>query len=599
MSATSTDHALTEVNLSGIGDDLRAVPRWLHWRPRINATGKVDKIPTDPATGENIDSTKPKNHKHFDEAVAALRPGIGLGIVLNGDGLIGVDRDGCVGPDGALTEDAAASVSAFGSYAEYSPSGRGIRIIARGVLPPRDRKRDGNEIYDADRFLTITGGRVPGAPEAIAECQEAIDAFHATYIARPEPAPRPAADLPSTPLAMEDDEILRRARAAKNGPEFAALFDRGDVSLYENDHSAADLALCSMVAFWTQNPMQISRIFGQSALTRTKWERRGDYRESTIGKALHRSAFYTPPHIPETRVIPPNSQDGPSGADPCSSERDTIAALRAENAALTAENAALRADRDRLSRLQSATMTMFRSREFHAGEKVVGLVSHFEAEAAQSRKTTDPEGWLDTPLDRIAESAGCSAKVAGKHLTTIASTGAIETRTIDRRDPETGAIKKRRQIRVPVPTSDASPAPSLPERIIALSNATPERDPKKHRWGGLRVCPDCGDAGTVTSTTISCKGCGQVLSAMTTEREPESPMGHLALSTYCGSRESPMGQVVLSGNRARAAADLALREPAWMADAPAPWETLDTPPQPALFAPPDPSRRSHHFDIGD
>jgi putative DNA primase/helicase len=277
-------------NLDGIGADLRGIPRWIHWRPVSNEDGKVDKIPTDPATGKNIDYTSAENWKTFDAAVATLRPGIGLGIVLNGDGLIGVDRDGCVGDDGTLSDDAAVTVRAFGSYAEISPSGLGLRIIARGVLPPNDRKRNGNEIYDRGRFLTITGNRVPGAPATIAEAQEAIDAFHAKYIARPQSS-RPQRVNAGPPVLL-DDEVLSLARNAENGPKFRHLW-AGDTSEYGGDDSAADLSLLGILSFYSQDHNQLDRLFRRSGLYREKWER-ADYRRRTIDKALNHSKVYEP-----------------------------------------------------------------------------------------------------------------------------------------------------------------------------------------------------------------------------------------------------------------------------------------------------------------
>src|SRR5262249_40583233 len=58
----------------------------------------------------------------------------------------------------------------------------------------------------------------------------------------------------------------------------------------------ADLALCSMLAFWTGGDAeQIDRLFGESKLTRPKWEKRLDYRQRTIAKALKgRTEYYTP-----------------------------------------------------------------------------------------------------------------------------------------------------------------------------------------------------------------------------------------------------------------------------------------------------------------
>ena len=55
---------------------------------------------------------------------------------------------------------------------------------------------------------------------------------------------------------------------------------------YEGDHSRADLALCRLIAFYTQDAEQVDRLFRASALSRAKWEHRADYREWTITKAI-------------------------------------------------------------------------------------------------------------------------------------------------------------------------------------------------------------------------------------------------------------------------------------------------------------------------
>jgi DNA-binding transcriptional ArsR family regulator len=85
-----------------------------------------------------------------------------------------------------------------------------------------------------------------------------------------------------------DEMIIRKCRAAENAEKFSALFDRGDVHAYHGgDDSAADLALLRILAFWTQDAVQLERIFSSSALgRREKWRRRDDYRDRTIRKAL-------------------------------------------------------------------------------------------------------------------------------------------------------------------------------------------------------------------------------------------------------------------------------------------------------------------------
>jgi primase-polymerase (primpol)-like protein len=100
------------------------------------------------------------------------------------------------------------------------------------------------------------------------------------------------ADLSAVPAAsaagetLTDDEVLRRAMAAKNGDKFKRLWE-GDTSGYSSD-SEADLALCSLLSYWTGGDRQrVDRLMARGALgQREKWATRPDYRERTINKAL-------------------------------------------------------------------------------------------------------------------------------------------------------------------------------------------------------------------------------------------------------------------------------------------------------------------------
>lgn len=88
-------------------------------------------------------------------------------------------------------------------------------------------------------------------------------------------------------LQLSDDAVIKLCRGASNSSKFDALFERGDTSFYDADDSRADLALVSMLAFYTQDEAQLERIFSDSALgQRQKWTQRADYRRRTIEKAL-------------------------------------------------------------------------------------------------------------------------------------------------------------------------------------------------------------------------------------------------------------------------------------------------------------------------
>ena len=78
-----------------------------------------------------------------------------------------------------------------------------------------------------------------------------------------------------------------------HGDRFRALFDRGDISRYGDDHSAADWALVRMLyTSLGPDPVLIGQLFRSSALYRAKWDRRtsgSTYGAITISKAISAS----------------------------------------------------------------------------------------------------------------------------------------------------------------------------------------------------------------------------------------------------------------------------------------------------------------------
>src|SRR5262245_10542525 len=75
-------------------------------------------------------------------------------------------------------------------------------------------------------------------------------------------------------IILDDQALIDKAMASRNGMKFAALW-AGDTSAYGSDDSAADLALCHTLAFWTgRDPARMDRLFRQSGLMRTKWNAR-------------------------------------------------------------------------------------------------------------------------------------------------------------------------------------------------------------------------------------------------------------------------------------------------------------------------------------
>jgi hypothetical protein len=280
--------------------ELRDRPQWVVWRYAWTGA-KWDK-PLLSVRGGPASSTAPKTWATFDEAIKTYLLGAeddagldGIGFIpLPEDGLTIVDLDHCRdAATGEVEPWAAAIVAGLDTYTEASPSGTGLRIVALARKPDRLRSKSGDvEIYDGvkrngdpgGRYLTITGQRIEGASAEVCERQEAITALHEqTFAPAAQHTPEPRRNGTHDP---DDEALLRKARAAKNGAKFSALWDGGPAGASDKTRSAGDLALCRLLAFWTRKDAgRIDRLFRQSGRMRDKWER-DDYRARTIEKAI-------------------------------------------------------------------------------------------------------------------------------------------------------------------------------------------------------------------------------------------------------------------------------------------------------------------------
>ena len=97
---------------------------------------------------------------------------------------------------------------------------------------------------------------------------------------------------------MDDEALLERMYASRSGDAIRALM-AGDCSAQGGDRSAADMALCSHLAFWCAgDASRMDRIFRRSGLMRDKWDsRRGGttYGAQTIERAIEGcTEFYRP-----------------------------------------------------------------------------------------------------------------------------------------------------------------------------------------------------------------------------------------------------------------------------------------------------------------
>jgi len=259
-----------QINQENIPTELKTTSQWVCWKGEIKKEGKMGKMPINPHTGRYARVTDSTTWGSFEQAVACCenRGLNGVGFVFsNSDPFAGIDLDNCYDEKTrSLTPNAMEMVNLFNSYTEFSPSGKGLHIIVKGRLPGTGHRKSDIEIYDRDRFFTVTGNLVDGSKD-IKDCREELMVFE--------------------PLS-EDDNIIQMAMKAENGAKFTRLW-KGDTSGYPTP-SEADMALCQMLGYWThQDREKIDRLFRKSDLYRPKWDRSvGDktYGQATIDKVL-------------------------------------------------------------------------------------------------------------------------------------------------------------------------------------------------------------------------------------------------------------------------------------------------------------------------
>lgn len=281
---------------------LRRVPQWLVWRS-IERNGRMTKVPFNSRTGRAADVRDAAAWSTYSTACRARRTGgySGIGFVFTQrDPFCGIDLDNAINTKGELLAWAEPIIRQLATYAEVSPSRRGVKLFCRASLPTSEYHASGErytrhrrsgmgadrsgivELYDADRFFTVTGHRLSStACVIVANRQVEIEALHRELFTEKPRTTHPA----DRQFDASDDAILERALTAANGAKFARLW-AGDASAYNGDESARDAALCACLAFYTGDPTQIERLFARSGCLRPKWEDRPDYRERTIRFAL-------------------------------------------------------------------------------------------------------------------------------------------------------------------------------------------------------------------------------------------------------------------------------------------------------------------------
>jgi len=178
------------LDTDSIPAQLTDLEQWICWR-EDDRDGKPTKVPIKPyPTSGTVfaSATDPGTWRGFETAVTYHRESStrtdGVGFVFDPEErIVGIDLDHCRDADSEdLAPWATAIVDRLDSYTEVSPSGTGVHVLVEGELPPGRNRRGDVEMYDRDRFLTVTGAHLPETPDAVACRQDALLAVHHEFV---------------------------------------------------------------------------------------------------------------------------------------------------------------------------------------------------------------------------------------------------------------------------------------------------------------------------------------------------------------------------------------------------------------------------------
>lgn len=211
---------------------LAALPHWVIWRwTEAMPGGKPDKPlfrASDP--WRHASTQDPRSWDSFSAAMGAVAAGEadGAGYVLRDDPAhIFLDLDNCRDPvSGALADWALRLVEEADSYAEVTPSGRGLRVIGtneslRASVHRRIAMPESGSVeifHRCPRYVTVSGRLLREAPDALRPiCDIATD-----LLLLAQPTATPTADSPaprSNPDAAGSPEDIASALAQIPNPD--------------------------------------------------------------------------------------------------------------------------------------------------------------------------------------------------------------------------------------------------------------------------------------------------------------------------------------------------------------------------------------------
>lgn len=285
-------------NYENIPDNLKKEKRWCLYKI-IQRDGKNTKLPLMP-NGKPAKSNDKMTWNSYEDCIAALNRNIGdgLGFML-GDGYIGIDIDKVSDDIIAYSMDYhARSMTAdflrgISTYAEISPSKTGLHFIGKGEVPGERKRYKNLEIYDKDRFFTITGNIIKDRDRnKIVNIDSELSPLYEKYMPKINVINSENKRNQITTFLKDDQDILEklfdRGYFSYTGEDLRKIY-YGNYESYFNSQSEADFFMLGRLIYYTSDTQKAIFLMENSGLKREKrYKRRGntDYIHYIADKAI-------------------------------------------------------------------------------------------------------------------------------------------------------------------------------------------------------------------------------------------------------------------------------------------------------------------------
>ena len=282
---------------NNVPQELKNLKHWCCFKLQKRGE-KLTKIPIDAYTGNPGKSNDETTWSDFDTALNAINKFRCNGIVFYfKEPYFGIDLDDVPTDikryknndheDNIVSE----FIEMMGSYAEISPSGNGIHIIAKGILPEGGRRKGKVEMYSEGRFFTISD-HIIGNYTTVTDDSDYgnINFLHNKYIGGSDITIKNTPNDNKTGSDLTEEEIVRIASNSKKGMRFSLFLNGGWEQFYQSP-SEARMAFVNDLAFWTNRDYsKMDSIFRSSSVYDQKWdEKRGGstYGDIHLNKAIN------------------------------------------------------------------------------------------------------------------------------------------------------------------------------------------------------------------------------------------------------------------------------------------------------------------------